>query len=271
MSRAFLDTELGTVATFWRIMRRDGVALGFTTHDRALWFAGVLHRAAPGMVPGAIRRTAGLRSDDAEVRGVLSHDAIRSDELRAGRYDDAAIVIGAVDWETRAHIDLYHGTLGSLVEEDNAFAAELRSSKMVLERDYVPRTSPTCRVKFCGPGCNLSAARHSLEVEVLSVDPTQNAVRVPAVNAQDYVHGGLRWIDGPHVGLRFGIVGHVGDSLILDTPICANTAPGTRAILGEGCDHTIATCTARFGNAANFRGEPFLPGNDLLTRYPLPS
>ncbi|MEO0871962.1 MAG: phage BR0599 family protein, partial [Pseudomonadota bacterium] len=23
----------------------------------------------------------------------------------------------------------------------------------------------------------------------------------------------------------------------------------------------------RFGNAHNFRGEPFLPGNDLLARY----
>jgi hypothetical protein len=36
----------------------------------------------------------------------------------------------------------------------------------------------------------------------------------------------------------------------------------------EGCDHTIATCAARFGNAINFQGEPFLPGNDSLTRYP---
>jgi len=30
----------------------------------------------------------------------------------------------------------------------------------------------------------------------------------------------------------------------------------------------METCSARFGNAVNFRGEPYLPGNDLLTRYP---
>jgi hypothetical protein len=47
----------------------------------------------------------------------------------------------------------------------------------------------------------------------------------------------------------------------LDSPLAAE--------LREGCDHTIETCTSRFGNAANFRGEPFLPGNDLLARYPV--
>ena len=45
---------------------------------------------------------------------------------------------------------------------------------------------------------------------------------------------------------------------------------GVRVQLREGCDHTIATCSARFGNAVNFRGEPFLPGNDLLARYGQP-
>ena len=45
-------------------------------------------------------------------------------------------------------------------------------------------------------------------------------------------------------------------------------SPGSRAILREGCDHTFSTCSARFGNGRNFRGEPFLPGNDLLSRYP---
>jgi hypothetical protein len=30
----------------------------------------------------------------------------------------------------------------------------------------------------------------------------------------------------------------------------------------------LATCGGRFGNALNFRGEPYLPGIDLLTRYP---
>ena len=49
---------------------------------------------------------------------------------------------------------------------------------------------------------------------------------------------------------------------------CAGSV-GLRVRLREGCDRTIATCTSRFGNAVNFRGEPFLPGNDMLAQYPV--
>ena len=45
-------------------------------------------------------------------------------------------------------------------------------------------------------------------------------------------------------------------------------AVGDMVEIMEGCDKSFATCTARFANAANFRGEPHLPGMDLLTRYP---
>ena len=43
---------------------------------------------------------------------------------------------------------------------------------------------------------------------------------------------------------------------------------GARLWLTEGCDKRFETCWSRFANAINFRGEPHLPGNDLLTRYP---
>ena len=43
---------------------------------------------------------------------------------------------------------------------------------------------------------------------------------------------------------------------------------GTFEAATQGCDKMLATCSGRFGNVANFRGEPHLPGMDLLTRYP---
>ena len=45
-------------------------------------------------------------------------------------------------------------------------------------------------------------------------------------------------------------------------------AAGVLVEVIEGCDKSLATCDARFANVANFRGEPYLPGVDLLTRYP---
>ena len=67
-----------------------------------------------------------------------------------------------------------------------------------------------------------------------------------------------------------GPLGGAIGALVLDPPLDQALDPGWRALVREGCDHGLDTCATRFGNAANFRGEPFLPGNDLLARYPEP-
>ncbi len=265
--RVFFDRELDTVATFWRIYRRDGVLLGFTSHDRDLPFAGIVHRAAPGMVPTAIRLTADLSDDSAEVSGALSHTTIREQDLAAGLFDGAAIEIGVVDWETSEHRILYTGELGTIEDDTRSFSAELRSAKKLLDQDIVPRTSPTCRALFCGPGCGVRASAFTSILPLADMDLDFNRVQFSSINPDNYLDGQLRFLDGPQTGVTFGIVGADSEGLTLDRQLVEGTPIGTRTELREGCDHTLSTCATRFDNAVNFRGEPFLPGNDLLTRY----
>lgn len=270
MPRVFFDRELDTVATFWRIYRRDGAALAFTSHDRDLTFGGLRHLAAPGMIPAAIRMTAELANDSAEVQGALNHDSIRESELAAGLFDDAAIEIGAVDWASLDHHTLYTGQIGRIEDDQVQFSAELRSNKSLLEQDLVPRTSPTCRAEFCGRGCGLSAVRFTTRQVLAAIDLEGNRVRFAGIEGDDHVDGRLRFMAGPQTGVAFGVIDADSEWLVLDRPLVEGTLPGTRAELREGCDHTIATCSGRFANGANFRGEPFLPGNDLLARYGQP-
>ncbi len=270
MDRIFFRRELEGVATFWRIHRRDGVTLGFTSHDRDLRFDGVLHRAAPGMLPSAIRRTADLGPDSAEIRGALVHDSISAEDLSAGRFDGARVQIGAVDWQQLDRIVLYNGSLGGISHDGGAFAAELRSAKADLEADPVPRTSPTCRAQFCGPGCGLSENRFSTVAEVTTTDPDTSQVTFAGLDHMKFSAGHLRWLDGPSAGIRMEIMAANDSGLIIDSVLDETHSSGMRARLLEGCDHTAATCESRFGNAVNFQGEPDLPGNDLLARYPPP-
>lgn len=271
MSRVWFSDPLETVATFWRVTRRDGIALGFTTHDADLWFDGLMHRAMPGMLPSAIRRSADLEPDSAEVEGALSHDSISQADLAAGRFDGARVAIGVIDWQTLERHVLYRGAIGQVEQQDGKFSAELVSRKAELQRDPVPRTSPTCRAVFCGPGCGLSPERFTIEANVSDCDLIANTVTLDAgVAAETFLGGHLRWIDGPLTGLTSEIADIVGNRLTLAMPIDHAIPPGARVFLREGCDRTIATCATRFANAENFRGEPFLPGNDLIARYPLP-
>jgi uncharacterized phage protein (TIGR02218 family) len=43
--------------------------------------------------------------------------------------------------------------------------------------------------------------------------------------------------------------------------------PGDGFTIVAGCDHSFATCKAKFANALNFRGFPHLPGNDVAYAY----
>ncbi|EDL49049.1 DUF2163 domain-containing protein [Erythrobacter sp. SD-21] len=270
MSRTFFAAELDTAASWWRIHRRDGVTLGFTTHDRDLWFGGVLHRAAPGMLPSAIRRTIELGDDEAEVEGALGHDTIRAEDLAAGRFDGARIESGVVDWASLEHAGLYSGSIAGVSQDAGGFSARLQSAKADLGVDPVPRASPSCRARFCGPGCGLSADRFTRRVTATEVDLDANTVTFDLPDPEPFLLGEMRWLDGPQTGLPMRAIARRGAALEFDETLDAGCAVGHRALLREGCDHTIATCAARFGNAINFRGEPDLPGNDLLTRYPQP-
>ncbi|WP_408590595.1 DUF2163 domain-containing protein [Novosphingobium sp.] len=270
--RTWFSQPLETVAIWWRVERPDGVTLGFTSHDRDLIFAGLVHRTAPGMVPSAIRRTADFEADSAEIAGALAHDSINEADLAAGRFDGAAVQMGLIDWQSLEHTLLYAGTIGSVGHEGAGFTAELRSVKEVLARELVVRTSPTCRAEFCGTGCTLSAPRftHAATVAAISADrgAVQLATGSPA--SADLLFGTLRWLDGPEAGLTRRIDETDGQWLMLDRPVADGADTGLAVLVREGCNHTIEACSTRFANAVNFQGEPFLPGNDLLTSYPSP-
>ena len=270
--RTWFAGELETVATYWRVLRRDGIALGFTSHDRDLWFAGVNHVSAPGMIPSAIRRSIMVEPDSAEMQGALDHAAIRAIDLAAGRFDGAAVGVGLVDWETSEHLELFAGIIGAVGQDGAKFTAELLSAKTALDRELVPRTAPTCRAEFCGPGCALSPPRFTRELRLAEADAALNRVRFAGLaEAAPYAFGRLRWIDGAEAGLDFAVLDSDGAWLILDRAPGPDLATGARAYVREGCDHTLETCATRFANAVNFQGEPFLPGNDLLTRYASPA
>ncbi|MFN4134303.1 MAG: DUF2163 domain-containing protein [Novosphingobium sp.] len=271
MSRAWFSQPLETVAVWWRIERRDGVALGLTSHDRDLVFAGLRHRTAPGMVPSAVRRSATLEPDSAEVAGAISHDAISEADLATGRCDGARVSMGLVDWETLESESLFAGTIGAVAREGGRFSAELASIKQKLAVDLVPRTSPTCRAEFCGKGCTLSAARFMHEASLSAVSADRQWVQVDGPATQDLAFGWIRMIDGSDAGITLRVQAASDGWLVLERALGEDCGPGDRLLVREGCDQTLATCSARFGNAVNFQGEPFLPGNDLLTRYPAPT
>lgn len=262
--------ELTSLALCWRLVRMDGVALGFTTHDRDLDVAGLRYRAAPGMLPSAIAQDAGLSVDNLDIAGALTSDAITAADLQAGRWDSARVRVFAVDWERPelAAIALARGELGAVSVEDGRFEAELRGATAVLDAPVCEATSPECRAELGDKRCRVDMAGRVQRARAMSCDADGNVAIAGGGDLARYRFGRLRWLDGANSGLASAIVVTEGTMLRLREPPAFAVIAGTAISLVEGCDKRLETCRDRFANVVNFRGEPHLPGNDLLTRYP---
>lgn len=80
-----------TLATCWRMVRSDGLVLGFTDHDTTLSFDGTDFVPAHGLDGGEVSAKLGPQTDTAEVVGILHSDAITDDDIMLGRYDGAVV------------------------------------------------------------------------------------------------------------------------------------------------------------------------------------
>lgn len=262
--------EVTALALCWRLVRRDGAALGFTAHDRDLDIGGLTYRAAPGMLPSAISQGEGVEVDSLDVAGALTSDAITAQDLAAGRWDGARVRVFAVDWERpeAAPIALARGELGAVSAAGARFEAELRGATAVLDAPVCEATSPECRAELGDKRCRVDMAGRVLRARVAGCDGDGVVAVEGAGELGRFRFGRLLWLTGANSGVASPVV-DTGDGTVRlrEGPPFA-VEPGAAVELVEGCDKRLATCRDRFANTINFRGEPHLPGNDLLTRYP---
>ena len=262
------DGELTSMALCWRLERCDGAGVALTSHDRALLRDNIMFEPAPGMMPASIVRSLGLEPDSSEVTGALSSDALDDHDLELGRWDSAAVELSAYDWDdgTAPPISLLAGEIGTVSIKDQSFTADLVGAASKLNAPVCPATSAECRAHFGDKDCRVDLAGRSLAGKVTAADG--GSFTLDQSVDDRFVLGRLRFMSGANCGLSTIILAAIGNVIrVRDVPRAA-VESGCRVELREGCDKRFATCVSRFDNAVNFRGEPHLPGNDLLTRYP---
>jgi uncharacterized phage protein (TIGR02218 family) len=266
----FLQPDLTTVALCWRLERADGIALGFTGHDRDLAIGGLVYRAAPGMLPSAIGLSDGFDPASLDIKGALTSDAIRAEDLRAGRWDGAALSLFMTDWEAPGAevLPIARGVLAEVSLRGDAFEAELLGPAAMLVGPAVEQTSPECRAELGDKRCRVDMAGRTRITRIASIEGEDSVTVADAPAGDSLGYGRLRWIGGANSGIESAILRAEGAALVLREPPAFAPAIGDLIEVSEGCDKSLATCAGRFANALNFRGEPHLPGTDLLTRYP---
>lgn len=274
--KTHLESGATTLCWCWRLTRRDGTVLGFTDHDHDIAFEGMTFEADSGLSATQVRQSVGLNVDNLDVSGAVSSGRLNAQDLAAGRYDDARIEIFRVNWsDPDQRVLMRSGSLGEVARAGTAFTAEVRGLAHYLQQ-------PTGRLFQYTCDADLGDARCAVNLDQASLRATGSIAQIlserrfvvsglGAFQTGWFASGLLKFTTGENAGTGFEIRAHAVTAISVEIDLWRvpqrPVAAGDAFTVDAGCDKHLATCRDRFTNAANYRGFPHMPGNDLLTRF----
>lgn len=269
-----LEGTIQTLATLWKVTRVDGTIIGFTDHQSDIVLDSVTYRAATGFTASSIVTSVGLSVDNLELEGLLSSDQITEADILHGKYDQAEIIIGMVNYAdlTQAALVQRKGWLGEVSLRNGTFYAEMRGLTQLLSQNITEVYSPDCRVKLGGPQCGYNFTTNGFPFSGAVTTALSRRMFTTGFTQADgyFAFGKVVWLTGLNAGLQMEIVqyNNASGQFVLFLPMPFNIQAADTFNLWVGCDKRFATCRDKFLNGANFRGEPYIPTGDQATAYP---
>lgn len=154
--------QVTTLASLWEVTRKDGVVLRFTDHNKDITFATNLYKSNSGFSRSTIQSKTDLSVDNSELTGILNSADITAADIRAGKYDFAALKFFLVNWQDPdgdGQIKMRRGILGEVVlTNDGTYDVELRGLSQIFAQRILELYTPDCRVDLFSPKCGLASA-----------------------------------------------------------------------------------------------------------------
>jgi uncharacterized phage protein (TIGR02218 family) len=269
------------LAQCWRIERTDGVTQAFTSFDKPLIVDGIAYQPANSFSASQLASDTDMSVADVELLGALDSDDITAADLLAGVYDHAEVELFLVDWGDLSlpRTVVRRGWIGTISQAGIAFRAELRGLGQRIQQPVIDSYSVECRVDLFSAKCGANRAAFAVPATVTAL--TDGALGVASDNrvffasslgqaAGWFDYGEIWWTGGNNAGRKTEVRSFAGGRIELWEPMGLDIAVGDTFTIHAGCDKAFSTCKAKFANALNFRGEPHVPGNDAMLRYPDP-
>lgn len=275
---AHYATPWHTICTCVKVVRTDGVTLGFNSTNRPLTVAGLVYE--PGFDLQALASTESLSVDNLELRIVPDDATVPASDLLTGRWNNAAFTVFEVNYKAPADgINILKvGTLGEVQTRRAYFVVEFRSQSQALQQTQVIYTNKTCRARLGDALCTVDLGPFTYTGTITAADSASIFSDSGRAEADDWFGEGIiQFTSGNNDGFRQKVRAFAaGGEFTLSRPLPFTPAPGDTYSVIAGCrkrhDRNLANpdgvsdCLDKFNNVLNFQGEPHLPGLDALTK-----
>lgn len=248
-----------------------GTVYTWTNFDLPIAYNGYTFLANGPLVQGLkYKGTVGLEVDKQQIIIAarptdLINGAPFLQALRDGAFDGAPVYrdrvfLAGPSGAVVGGVRMFQGRVSTVDSVGRTQATLTVASDLVILDYDMPRNlfSPTCLHVLYDSGCG--AIRGTYAASGTAGAGSTASVIYADVAAAQHQQGSLVFSSGQNANVRATVksVG-VGSSLSLMYPLPFAPATGDAFTVYAGCDHTLATCQARFNNKANFRGFPFVP------------
>ena len=199
---------------------------------------------------------------------MLDSSAITEADIMAGLYDFAEIEVFNVNYNdlTQGKLILRTGWLGEVSFSQNRFVAEVRGLTQRLGQKIGDVFSPNCRALLGDNRCKVDLDDYRESGVVSNVTNKRVFADSLLLNPTEFFSAGkVKFTSGLNANIEMEVKDYVqGGNITLVLPLPYDIAVGDGFEITAGCDKNFNTCIAKFGNAANFHGEPHVPGMDKI-------
>lgn len=303
--KAHLAANLSTLTACVKVTRADSEVFRFTAHNRDLEISGELYQTIQPFVGTAFSQSSGFSVDNTEVVTFVGDigDNVQQVDVEAREFDLAVVDLFMVNFEDVSMGLLYIAKgwrIGEIEIQDNQLRVEIRGKAQYIQQSVVDLYAPACRVDLGSPECGIDlddtagTFRYYGQVESVTLDRKKfidSGALVHSIPSSEessempiedvFRFGLLIWTDpstsaasaaASTLGLNEGYQMEVKEwntdtgEFELFEAMPYEIQPGDTFLAYFGCDKLPVTCRVRYQNLVNFRGEPFVPGFDVLQR-----
>lgn len=260
-----------TIATCWKITRRDGQIFTYTDHPAPITFEGFTYLASSAYNASTIESSSALNVDNLEISGAIDSATITEADLLAGKWDFAEVRIFEVNYSdlTQGALKLRRGWLGEVRTAGIGFTAELRGMLQAVQQNIGRIVSTRCDARVGDTRCKINLATFTdgrVNGTVTAVTDNRQFTASALTQATSWFDEGvLTWTAGLNAGLDKEIRTFTsGGAFALHNAMPFAVQVGDTFTVEVGCDGSLAACRDKFANVINRRAFDFLPGLNTL-------
>jgi len=260
--------NLTQLCRLWSITRKDGEVFRFTDHDKDIPFNGDIYQSNNSFEATAVQSAINSAGSDLDVTVLLNPDTISYQDVMRGLFDEAPVTLQIIQYTDTAAgvLDLFKGNVSTTQLPNTQIGImSLVGGVSRVNRVLTERYSPQCRAIFGDDRCKVNLAPYTVAFAVSASGTTQTftAAALASEAANLYTLGTVTWLTGRNKGTSSRVAGNAAGLVQLLFRPPYQMEPGDTGTITRGCPRTIAACKG-YNNIANYRGEPYVPGDDGL-------